>query len=71
MSDRARHPARLMSEWRPTLTDGATITTVARSIGADVIVAGAYGHGRIREWLFGGVTRWLLEDNSFNRLFSN
>lgn len=64
-------PARLMSEWRPTLTDGATITTVARSIGADVIVAGAYGHGRIREWLFGGVTRWLLEDNSFNRLFSN
>ncbi|KQT59912.1 universal stress protein UspA [Methylobacterium sp. Leaf456] len=28
--------------------------------GADLIVAGAYGHGRLREWAFGGVTRDLL-----------
>jgi nucleotide-binding universal stress UspA family protein len=27
---------------------------------ADLIVAGAYGHGRLREWAFGGVTRDLL-----------
>jgi nucleotide-binding universal stress UspA family protein len=27
---------------------------------ADLIVAGAYGHGRLREWVFGGVTRDLL-----------
>lgn len=27
---------------------------------ADLLVAGAYGHSRIREWAFGGVTRDLL-----------
>ncbi|RZM09135.1 MAG: universal stress protein, partial [Sphingomonas sp.] len=27
---------------------------------ADLVVAGAYGHSRIREWAFGGVTRDLL-----------
>lgn len=28
--------------------------------GADLVVAGAYGHARLREWAFGGVTRDLL-----------
>lgn len=28
--------------------------------GADLIVSGAYGHSRMREWLFGGVTQDLL-----------
>jgi nucleotide-binding universal stress UspA family protein len=27
---------------------------------ADLVVAGAYGHSRFREWVFGGVTRNLL-----------
>jgi nucleotide-binding universal stress UspA family protein len=27
---------------------------------ADLIVAGAYGHSRLQEWIFGGVTRDLL-----------
>ena len=29
-------------------------------LAADVVVAGAYGHSRLREWAFGGVTRDLL-----------
>jgi nucleotide-binding universal stress UspA family protein len=29
--------------------------------GADLLVMGAYGHSRLREFLFGGVTRSLLE----------
>ena len=33
----------------------------ARDFGADLIVSGAYGHNRIREWFFGGVTRALLD----------
>lgn len=41
------------------------------SNGADLVVAGGYGHGRMREWLFGGMTRNLLEANSLNRLLSN
>jgi len=28
--------------------------------GADLVVAGAYGHTRFREWVFGGITRNLL-----------
>lgn len=32
----------------------------ARKHGADLIVAGGYGHARLREWAFGGVTRTLL-----------
>ena len=29
--------------------------------GADLIVAGAYGHARLREWMFGGFTHDLLQ----------
>jgi nucleotide-binding universal stress UspA family protein len=29
--------------------------------GADLLVLGAYGHSRLDEWVFGGVTRALLE----------
>ena len=40
-------------------------------IGADLTISGGYGHSRLREWVFGGVTRKLLEDASTNRLMSN
>ena len=33
---------------------------LAQDEGADIIVAGAYGHTRFSEWVFGGVTRDLL-----------
>lgn len=32
----------------------------AEKCGADLLVTGAYGHARIREWIIGGVTRDLL-----------
>ena len=32
--------------------------------GADLIVCGAYGHSRLREWMLGGVTRNLLDRSS-------
>jgi nucleotide-binding universal stress UspA family protein len=34
---------------------------IAEQEAADVIVCGAYGHSRTREWVFGGVTRDLLD----------
>src|SRR5450830_263413 len=34
---------------------------LARDSGADLLVAGAYGHSRYREWVAGGVTRSLLD----------
>jgi nucleotide-binding universal stress UspA family protein len=33
---------------------------MAEEEGAGLIVCGAYGHSRVREWIFGGVTRDLL-----------
>lgn len=36
------------------------LTRLAQEDGADLIVAGAYGHSRLGEWVFGGVTRSLL-----------
>ena len=41
--------------------DAAQLESLARSSGANLIVAGAYGHSRLREWAFGGVTRTLLQ----------
>lgn len=36
------------------------LNSAADAIGADLIVAGAYGHSRLGEWVLGGVTRELL-----------
>lgn len=38
----------------------AELERVARLHGAELIVAGAYGHSRMREWIFGGVTDCFL-----------
>ena len=40
--------------------DGDALLSYASDIGADLIVAGGYGHSRARELVFGGVTRSLL-----------
>jgi len=33
----------------------------AKEVGADLIVMGAYGHSRMRETIFGGTTRAMIE----------
>jgi len=40
--------------------DAARLDTIACDLAADIIVAGAYGHSRLREWALGGVTKDLL-----------
>ena len=40
--------------------EAAQLAGIARDLRADLIVAGAFGHSRLREWAFGGVTRDLL-----------
>ncbi|MBN9550711.1 MAG: universal stress protein, partial [Alphaproteobacteria bacterium] len=50
---------------------GDSIVVEANRVGADLIVAGGYGHSRFREWAFGGATRSLLKSGSFHRLLSN
>lgn len=53
-------------------TDAAdALAEIAQEIGADLTVFGGYGHSRLREWIFGGVTRSLLQNGGLNRLVSN
>ncbi|MBW8816011.1 MAG: universal stress protein [Caulobacterales bacterium] len=40
----------------------AELTRVAQLNGADLIVTGAYGHSRLHEWAFGGVTDAFMRD---------
>ncbi len=42
------------------ISAGDALLNHADDIGADLIVAGGYGHTRLREFAFGGVTRTLL-----------
>jgi nucleotide-binding universal stress UspA family protein len=41
---------------------GAKLLRIARTEHSDLIVAGGYGHSRLREWVMGGVTRDFLAD---------
>lgn len=47
------------------------VMELANEVGADLIVSGGYGHSRLREWAFGGVTRSLMHHGSVARLLSN
>lgn len=51
--------------------DGERLVEFARSAQADLIVSGAYGHSRLREWAFGGVTRTLLDESRIHRFMSS
>jgi nucleotide-binding universal stress UspA family protein len=51
--------------------DGFQILRQASLEGADLIVCGAYGHSRLGEWVFGGVTRDLLSQDQVYLLFSH
>jgi len=51
--------------------DSNRLQTVAYEQSADVIVAGAYGHSRLREWAFGGMTKELLRPEKFCSFLSH
>ena len=50
---------------------GDELIAYATDLGADLIVAGAYGHSRLREWYFGGATHGLLQSSPLPVLFSH
>lgn len=60
----ARHGVKVIVE--QLASSGRTTEEVllrhARELGCDMIVMGAYGHSRLRERIFGGVTASVLED---------
>ena len=55
----------------PTGSDAIQLADLAQKLGADLIVAGAYGHSRLREWVLGGVTRDLLLGSNLCTLISH
>ena len=56
---------------RPSESIADQLRSVAKNESADLIVAGAYGHTRLGEWIFGGMTRGLLNAGDVCCLFSN
>lgn len=60
----ARHGVRVTVDRLPSM--GQTVASVLRrhavDASADMLVMGAYGHSRLRERIFGGVTRSMLEE---------
>jgi nucleotide-binding universal stress UspA family protein len=53
------------------LTIEEALEREAEAMKADWIVMGAYGHSRVRELLFGGVTRYMLESARFPLFISH
>jgi nucleotide-binding universal stress UspA family protein len=53
------------------ISAGERLLSHAADVGADLIVAGAYGHARMREWVLGGVTRTLLRSMTMPVLMSH
>ena len=43
---------------------------IAADVGAGVVIAGAYGHSRLSEWILGGVTRRLVNPSNRCSLLS-
>jgi nucleotide-binding universal stress UspA family protein len=68
-----RHGVRAQAQTVPSIPALAAseIAKCAAERNADLIVSGAYGHTRLGEWAFGGVTRSLLEAGDRHLLISH
>jgi len=49
----------------------AQLIEIAQEERADLVVTGAYGHSRLGEWVFGGITRELLSSSPICCLMSH
>lgn len=69
----ARHGLRVEVTVRPSMNYSVAYALLdhARTVGADLLVAGGYGHSRLREAVLGGSTRELLETAHLPVLFSH
>jgi nucleotide-binding universal stress UspA family protein len=69
----ARHGLKVEVVTRPSMNFSVAYAVLdhARTVGADLIVAGGYGHSRLREAALGGTTRELLQTTHLPVLFSH
>jgi nucleotide-binding universal stress UspA family protein len=52
-------------------SDARSLIRLAKEESADLIVTGGYGHSRLGEWMFGGMTRGLLQEAPICLLMSH
>lgn len=68
----SRHQVRASQKVPAQCGDAATqLERIAAEIGAGVVVAGAYGHSRLSEWMLGGVTRRLINPSRYCSLLAH
>lgn len=67
----ARHGVEARSKVLENSDDSGRLVEFIVANHADLVVSGAYGHSRLREWAFGGMTRSLLDETGLNRLMSS
>ena len=67
----ATHNVEATGEIFPATGPSGSLADIARLQNVTMLVTGGYGHSRLRERLFGGMTRSLLAEQSISRLFSN
>jgi nucleotide-binding universal stress UspA family protein len=69
----ARHGIKTTAERlaRSEVDAGEALLSHASDVGADLIVMGAYGHGRLREFVLGGATRTILQTMTVPVLMSH
>ena len=60
-----------LSGWPADVTAANSLLRLIEDENIGLVVAGAYGHSRLGEWMFGGVTRDLLGESRICCLFSN
>ena len=68
----SRHSVRASEQVPAPSGDAATqLEQIASDVGAGVVIAGAYGHSRLSEWILGGVTRRLISPSKRSSLLSH
>jgi nucleotide-binding universal stress UspA family protein len=69
----ARHGVKVTAEHRvaPDIPDADLLLNEAADMSADLLVVGAYGHSRLREFILGGVTRTLMQQMTVPVLMSH
>lgn len=67
----ARHGVKARAEVLTDKDESARLREFIAECRADLVVSGAYGHSRLREWAFGGVTRSLLDEVGLNRFMAS
>jgi nucleotide-binding universal stress UspA family protein len=73
LAEKRRHGVRCegTDQIKPHVNVGETLLACARDMAANLLVIGCYGHARLREFVFGGASRHVLQHMSIPVLMSH